>query len=235
VLVKDQEREGGEEGMIIADVHEPERLRALADEVKELPVDYIIVGSERKYIVERKEVMDLWNSIKDGRLWRQMKYMEEAREEGYIPILLIEGSLGKLLKFARGMTPKKFMGIQLAFSSFGVTVVQLSPRFVPLFLKFLDAKSGKKRRYYRPNIPKPIERTLFEERVDMLRAVKGIGEKTAEELLEAFGNIVNVVNADEKKLRQILKSKTDHFLKVLGRLDGEEQVAISEVKKDEVV
>jgi len=211
--------------MIIADVHEPEWLRALADEVKPLPVDYVIVGSERKYMVERKEVMDLWNSIKDGRLWRQLKYMEEARDaEGYIPILLIEGSLGKLLKFARGMTPKKFMGIQLAFSSFGVSVVQLSPNFVPMFLKFLNEKSGKKRRFPRPSIPKPIERTIEEERIDMLRAVKGIGEKTAEELLSHFGDIVGVVNAEEFELRKVLKSKTDHFLEVLGRLKVVEEV-----------
>ena len=52
--------------MIIADVHEPERLRALAHEVREIPVDYIVVGSERKYMVERKEVMLHWKKSHKG-------------------------------------------------------------------------------------------------------------------------------------------------------------------------
>jgi len=202
--------------MIIADVHEPEKFKSIADEVREIPVDYIVIGSERKYMVERKEVMDLWNSVKDGRLWKQLRYLEDAREEGYIPILLVEGSLGKLFVFSKSMTPKKFMGLQLAFSSFGVTVIQLSPKFTKMFLKFLDEKSGKKRKYDRPNIPKPIERTLTEERIDVLRAIRGIGSKTAEELLNRFGSIRGVVNAPFEDLRALLGSRTDHFLEVIS-------------------
>jgi ERCC4-type nuclease len=202
---------------MIADVHEPDRLRALADEVRPLPVDYIVVGAERKYMVERKEVMDLWKSVQDGRFWRQMAYMEEAREsEGYIPILLIEGSLFKLFKFAKGMGPRNFMGMQVAFSSFGVTVVQLPSRMVADFLIFLNEKADSKRTFARPNIPKPIERTLDEERIDVLRAIRGIGEKTAIELLQAFGSVKGVIEAEHPALRAILGKKADHFVEVVG-------------------
>jgi ERCC4-type nuclease len=201
--------------VIIVDVHEPRHLRALADEVREMPVDYVIIGSERKYMVERKEVMDLWKSVQDGRLWRQLKYMEDARSEGYVPILLVEGSLGKLFRFAETMTPRKFMGLQLAFSSFGVSVVQLSPRMVKPFIRFLNEKADKKRSFERPNIPKPIERTLDEERIDVLRAIRGIGEKTAIELLETFGSIREVVNANDGDLRDVLGKKADHFIEVV--------------------
>jgi ERCC4-type nuclease len=223
--------------LIIADVHEPDRLKALADEVRPLPVDYIIVGSERKYMVERKEVMDLWKSVQDGRFWRQMAYMEEAREsEGYIPILLIEGSLFKLFKFAKGMKPRNFMGIQLAFSSFGVTVVQLPSRMVADFLIFLNEKADRKRTFARPSIPKPIERTLDEERIDVLRAIRGIGEKTAIELLQTFGSVKGVIDAEYPVLRAILSKKADHFMEVVrGRFGGESglSVGISEGDKED--
>jgi ERCC4-type nuclease len=202
--------------MIIVDVHEPDDLKALADEVRELPVDYIVVGSERKYIIERKEVMDLWSSVKDGRLWRQLLYLEKAKEEeNYIPILLVEGYLTKLLKFATSMTPIKLMGLQLAFSSFGVSVVQVKEGWSKLFLKFLNKKAGQKRRYSRPNIPKPVERSIVEERIDMLRAVSGVGDKTAEALLGKFGRIIDIVNAGDAELREVLKSKADHFIEVV--------------------
>jgi ERCC4-type nuclease len=209
------------EELIIVDVHEPGHLRALADEVRELPVDFVIVGSERKYMVERKEVMDLWKSVQDGRLWRQLRYMEDARGEGYVPILLIEGSLGKLFRFAETMTPKKFMGLQLAFSSFGVSVVQLSPRMVKPFIRFLNEKADKRRRFERPNIPKPIERSLDEERVDVLRAVRGIGEKTADELLRRFTTVAGVVNASEGDLQKVLGKKASHLIEVVrGAYNG---------------
>jgi ERCC4-type nuclease len=201
--------------MIIVDVHEPMHLRQLADEVKEIPVDFIVVGSERKYMVERKEVMDLWKSVQDGRLWRQLDYMDRARSEGYTPILLIEGSLGKLFKFAESMTLKKFMGIQLAFSSFCVGVVQLSPKMVKPFIKFLNEKADKKRRFERPNIPKPVERSLDEERVDVLRAIRGIGDKTADDLLKRFGSVAGVVNAPDGDLYDVLGRKAEHFIEVV--------------------
>lgn len=221
--------------MIIADVHEPDRLKALADEVRPLPVDYIIIGSERKYMVERKEVMDLWKSVQDGRLWRQLVYMEEARDsEGYIPILLVEGSLLKLFKFAKGMRPRNFMGIQVAFSSFGVTVVQLPSRMVPDFLVFLNEKADKKRTFARPSIPKPIERTLDEERIDVLRAVRGIGEKTALELLQAFGSVKGVIDADYPALRAILGKRADHFVEVVrGRFGSGSSLSVGDSEGSE--
>jgi ERCC4-type nuclease len=215
--------------LIIADVHEPDRLKAVADEVRPLPVDYIIVGSERKYMVERKEVMDLWKSVQDGRFWKQMVYMEEARDsEGYMPILLIEGSLFKLFKFAKGMRPRNFMGIQVAFSSFGVTVVQLPSRMVADFLIFLNEKADKKKTFARPNIPKPIERTLDEERIDVLRAIRGIGEKTAIELLTAFGSVYGVITANRPSLEAVLGKKAKHFIQVVRGQFGSQEVVVQD-------
>lgn len=202
--------------MIIVDVHEPEKVKALADEVRELPIDVIIEGSERKYAVERKTILDFWNSVKDGRLWKQMKYLEDMRNEGYVSFLVIIGSWSKVFKFAKTMTPIKMIGMQVALSSFGVSVVQLpNHEWFLIFLNYLKNKSGQKRSYSRVNIPKPITRTLWEEQVDVLRAIDGIGEKTAEKLLQKFGSVKSVVNASREELFEVLKSKTEHFLEVV--------------------
>lgn len=204
--------------MILVDVHEPERIKKLADEVRELGVDVMIVGSHRKYAIERKTDLDLWNSTVDGRLWRQLVYLEKCREDGYIPLLLVEGNLMRLLKVVKGMTPIKFIGMQVALSSFGVTVVQVPKReYTEIFILYLEQKAGRPRSYERPNIPKPEDRTLEEERIDILRAIKGIGTKTAEALLAEFGTPLGAFIAEEEELRKILKSKTDHFLRVIGR------------------
>lgn len=204
--------------MILVDVHEPEWVKRLAHEVREIHVDILVVGSERKYAVERKTATDFWDSVIDGRLWRQLTYMERLRDDGYIPILLIEGNMFKLLRLVKGMTPIKFIGMQVGLSSFGVTVVQVpNKEFTAIFIQYLDKKSGQKRSYDRPNIPKPADRTLEEERIDILRAISGIGTKTAEVLLAEFGTPLGAFIAEEEELRKILKSKTDHFLRVIGR------------------
>jgi ERCC4-type nuclease len=84
------------------------------------------------------------------------------------------------------------------------------------FLIFLNEKADKKRTFARPNIPKPVERTIDEERVDVLRAIRGIGEKTAIELLQAFGSVKGVIEAEYPALRAILGKKADHFVEVVG-------------------
>jgi ERCC4-type nuclease len=192
-------------------------VKDLADEVRELPIDLIVEGSERKYAVERKTVLEFWSSVKDGRLWKQLHVLEEMRNDGYIPLLVVVGSWAKLFKVAEKMTPINFIGMQVGLGSFGVTVVNLPKQeWFLLLVKYLEAKAGQKKTFSRPNIPKPVTRTLLEEKVDVLRAIDGIGEKTAMKLLERFGSIKNVMNAESQDLEEILKSRLSHFLEVIG-------------------
>ena len=101
---------------------------------------------------------------------------------------------------------------------------------------FLNEKADRKRTFARPNIPKPIERTLDEERIDVLRAIRGIGEKTAIDLLQAFGSVKGVIDAEYPALRAILGKKADHFMEVVrGRFSGESSlsVGVSEGEKED--
>jgi len=176
----------------------------------------VIDGEVRKYAIERKEINDLWQSVKDGRLWNQLSILSEMREQGYIPLLVIVGRPWKLFKFHK-MSLTTWFAIQTSIAGFGVGLVILDKReWFSKFLKYLGKRAGEKKRYSRPTIPKK-GRTIEEERMDMLAAVEGIGYKTAEKMLSEIGEPIKVFNADAEDLRKILGKRTDHFLEVLGR------------------
>lgn len=213
----------GEKAILIIDTREPTSIKGIGDEIMELPADAVIIGEHRKYVVERKTIDDLYNSVKDGRLWRQLRNMEAMRDEaGFIPLLVIIGDFGKLLKIGR-ITLPMMLGIQVAFSSFGVTVIHLKKKEHYIFLlQFLRSKAGKPRRYSRPTIPKPITRTADEERMDVLCAIRGIGEKTADELLRKFGSLKELFSAPEKAGEILGGKKLEHFLEIIeGKYGGD--------------
>lgn len=218
-LVEIDKKLCNKKGILIVDSREPATIKGLADEIMELPSDALIIGEYRKYVIERKTIDDLYNSVKDGRLWRQLRSMEALKEEhGYIPLLVIIGDYGKLLKLGR-LTLPMMLGIQVAFSSFGVAVVYLKKKeHYEFLLQFLRSKAGKPRRYSRPTIPKPITRTLDEERLDVLCAIRGIGEKTASEILEKFKTLRKVFSELDQLKELLGEKKFEHFKEVV---DGE--------------
>lgn len=201
---------------VIVDVREPAYVKALADRVETLPIDILIVGEHRRYAIERKTVSDYWSSVTDGRLWRQMRELERLRdEEGYIPLVLVVGRWESLIKRA-GLSLPQFVGMQLALSTFGVTPIWVSNRESSLFaLRYLKSKAGRPRSHPRVTIPKPVERTIDEEVMDVLCAVRGIGERTAEKLLGTGKSLKELFSADREFLVGILgESKAGHFYEV---------------------
>ncbi|MEM0350993.1 MAG: ERCC4 domain-containing protein [Archaeoglobaceae archaeon] len=70
--------------MIIADMHEPEILKRVADKVEDLAFDYWILGKRCHYVLERKTFTDLINSligkneckVKD-RIFEQLERLKE--------------------------------------------------------------------------------------------------------------------------------------------------------------
>jgi ERCC4-type nuclease len=203
--------------LIIADIHEPEKYKKIASETENLEVvDFLVVGEFGKFAVERKTVDDLINSRNDGRLWKQLEALAKFREEGYVSILAVVGNWGKLFKMKR-ITLNEFFGLQTAVAKYNVFLFNFyNERFFLAYMRYLNDRVGRPSKKTTLNVPKPRERTIEEERRDMLAMINGVGVKTAEELLEEFKTIRGVVNAEREKLERILKSKTDHFLEVIG-------------------
>jgi ERCC4-type nuclease len=81
--------------------------------------DFLIQGIEKNLVIERKTLSDFLGSMKDGRLWEQLKALSNA--EGYAPFLIIEGTyifdpaLKKPIAF--GTYLKKYSSIELSFYS----------------------------------------------------------------------------------------------------------------------
>lgn len=202
---------------VIVDVHEPVYVKELATKVEKIPVDILIVGEYRKYAIERKTTSDYWHSVTDGRIWRQMRELERLRDdENYVPLVLIVGRWEKLMKIA-GITLPQYIGMQLALSTFGVTPIWVTNKEASVkAIRYLAAKAGQKPSNARVTIPKPLTRTLEEERIDVLCAIRGIGAKTAESLLRTGKTLREIFSADKDFLSGILgESKANHFLEVV--------------------
>ena len=202
---------------VIVDAREPEYIRELATRVEVLPVDILIIGEHRKYCIERKTVSDYWNSVVDGRLWRQLREMERLREEeNYIPLVLIVGRWDRIMKMF-GITLPQYIGMQVALSTFGVTPVWVTNTSSCVSaIKYLIAKAGQKPSHLRISIPKPASRSLEEERLDVLCAIRGIGPKTAEEMMKRGGTLRKIFNMELAELEEIIgQKKARHFYQVV--------------------
>jgi len=211
------------------------KLEELADEVEDLGADYIISGTERGYVIERKSISDLLSSVfhseskSSGRLFDQVKRIKEladelTKKEGikYTPILIIEGNLKAHNNMARKRGGKPvnlavYRSILVGVMELGVHVMETRdfPDTVD-FLQLLDKRAGKPKKISGLNVKKGL-RSLEEEAIHMLYAVSRIGAKKAKELLDKYGSVKNIVNLDESTLKKELGPKTgEHFYKVVN-------------------
>lgn len=203
-----------------------------ATEIKDIGCDYIIIGNERAYFIERKQLVDLVNSIYSpetkagGRLWEQLKRVREIsrefeRSSGILSyaMLIAEGNVYARYKarWAK-VTPNQWMAIQTAVGELGVIMVRTgSINETTLALRMLMKRAGKPlKKVDGLNIKKSL-RNIEEEAVHMLYAVSGVGEKKAWALFERFGSVKAVVNATKSELMNVLGKKVgEHFYDVVN-------------------
>ena len=210
---------------IIVDVKEPKEWKRLADKEDNIQVDYLIVGKNKKYAVERKTISDLFQSVKKGYFWFQLTRLRELASQGFIPIVLIVGSLwnyvtkrkykGKM-KFSRYMS---YIGILRGIVNYGCYPVHMpNAEMGKGFLRALNKSAGEDVKYERPQLIQKSNRTLEDEAIDILMAISGVGDKSARELLKEFGCVLNVMKADKKELRKVLKpSVAEHLYDIVRR------------------
>jgi ERCC4-type nuclease len=187
-----------------------------------LSFDYLLAYEDKRVGVERKESSDFVQSIIDGRLWEQLYVMSTLCPLSYLVIIgnvslaLIERGfprsayLGALASVTLKKSPEGFMG------HVSVIVLDTSYDFKE-FLRLLCRKLTEEdvRLPVRP-ARKADLRAL---QVQTLSTLPGVGEKRARVLLEVFGNIYNVVNADPRALARVLGEK--RATKVYRFLRGE--------------
>lgn len=197
--------------MIIVDNREkrsivPGKLEQFGVMIKfaDLPVgDYLISDT---LCVERKEMNDYIASLTSGHLHTQLYELSTNFEVSY---LIVEGIISEALmyrKIKREVYLSSLAGASLKKSLEGkrgiVQIINLETAFdTALFLKSLDERVGGNE----PRIPKisRVKKGIKDQLVFIVSSLPGIGEIRAKKLLEHFGDLKNLVNADLEEIASI--------------------------------
>jgi DNA excision repair protein ERCC-4 len=181
--------------------------------------DYLFDGD---LLVERKTIPDFCQSIKDGRIFRQVKNLANTK----VPACLILEGKNRLFK-ETDFSPQSIQGILLSISlAFRLPILKTKnpQETVQVMLqsyKQLTKDKLEELRFY-PKFPgyKKSTYPLLSQRIQILESFPGIGTDRAERLLMKFGNLHKVFIAEEEELLKVpgLGKKTvDRFRELLQK------------------
>lgn len=177
-------------------------------EIKNLFIrDYIAGG----VVIERKTISDFLNSMKNQRLKEQVRKLLETEKR----LLIIEGSLNEL----NSLDKKKLYGCVLllllhknmkfvftenAWNTYQVLLILIKKKI------FSNEKALKKSI---PKTPKPLDDLKY----NVISNIYNIGPVNTKKLIEKFGSIKNIINANETDLKEILGSRSKQFLEIIEK------------------
>ena len=152
--------------------------------------DYII--NETTYI-ERKTVPDFLESLKDGRLFDQVARLRRAEKRA---VLLIEGP--RLPGSNRVRNALCTISVQWYMPILRSVGIKGTAWFLAKIHSNAEIDTNPVHEYdYRP------KRIFSSHQERMLTQLKDIGPETARRLLDHFGNIANIINAEEDELKKV--------------------------------
>lgn len=201
------------------------RLSGCSVKVVNLPdCDYLV--SDRCGI-ERKEVKDFAQSLKDGRLFEQARRLSEGYER---PLLILQGYLPLISKFTRISANALWGALSSLALDFGIAVIptpnaDATARLIERLAYHEQAKEKRPIQVRRAK-RKP---TLLEEQLYLLCGLPNIGRSLAEELLRRFRTPLRVL--EEFAEAEIHVSKTGKTRRLLGSLKEVRGVGPSIVEK----
>lgn len=186
--------------VIIADYREKEiieNLKSLGANVNEMNLkvgDFVCSGDG--VVIERKTHSDFVSSITDGRMFEQLQHLKENYEK---PIIIVEG----------------FSDREINENALKATIASLITKFNVSFINTKNSLDTAKMVYWLAKKEqedvhkvlgfkqgkKPKETKLLQEYV--LSSIPGISKVLATRLLEKFGSIEQVVNAQEMELSKV--------------------------------
>ena len=166
-------------------------------DVKRIPVgDYVV---DRKIVIERKSLRDFVLSIMQGRLFRQAM---DLKKSGMHPVLILEGTTKNIASF--GLKRESIQGAIIAVSVImGVPLLRSKDNIETAKLIVMTAKQvnrsdsrGIPRGGNRPKDRKGMQ--LF-----ILQSLPHIGPVKAAQLIDRFGSIEAVMEANSEELASI--------------------------------
>lgn len=160
--------------------------------------DYVVSNN---MVIERKDVDDFYDTITGDRsLFDQVRNMTNSYEKS---VLLIEGDHRNL--YSKNIHPNAIRGVlATAVSDFDTTIIEsVDEEDTSGILKYLakkeqDDETTKVNQHGNKDTGSLTSRQEY-----IVSSVEGIGPKTAEELLDEFGDIISIVNAETDDLQDV--------------------------------
>ncbi len=152
-----------------------------------------------RILVERKTVQDFMNTLVERDLFGQIKAMAGAVPR---PVLIIEGE--EDLYEVRNIHPNAVRGMLAAITvDMGVTLMRTRDADdTAEMLYILAQREGSERGEHKVH-PKKSYRSVREEQEYALAAFPSIGMRSARLLLEHFGSLKAIIDAEEKELASV--------------------------------
>jgi ERCC4-type nuclease len=217
---------------LIVDSREPQRVLTLLNK-KSIPYrldtlnygDYIILGKP-SVVIERKNIFDLFNSLDDNRIWKQLRGLEKYI--GYKKVLLIEGSVWQVIsnkgkgKLNKGGIAARYIGryystLAIITKQWDVQIVHVdTPSDSVHYISKLIEKVNSDEVAPYPILVSKNDRDINEEVRDIIGAIDGIGVKKREILLDKVKTIEDLVKLNEADLIKMVGDKLGkHIYEVL--------------------
>jgi Fanconi anemia group M protein len=166
--------------------------------------DYLI----NNIAIERKTYSDFISSMINKRLFTQLDNIKKYPKH----FLIIEGKTelsNNLKKASQGM-------ILSIITSLNIPIIFTENQEETADYLILLAKQQEKQNKEQPLRYTPSNLTEKEQKQFILEGFSGIGPVTAKKLLKQFGSIRNIINAEEKELKEVLGIKYEKFKQLRG-------------------
>ena len=168
-----------------------------------------------RILVERKTVQDFMNTLIERDLFGQLRAMADAAAR---PILVIEGEDD--LYAVRNIHPNAIRGTLAAITvDMGIALMRTRDADDTAEMLYVLAQREGSERGERKMHPKKSYRSVREEQEYALAAFPNVGLKSARLLLEHFGSLKAIIDADPEELASVrgIGEKTAHGISDLAR------------------
>lgn len=202
----------GGQRTIVVDTAEPdeiyEEIKAELPETECKPLnigDYLIFGTDKTVVFERKTIGDLIRSARHKHLWMQLKLLSDfVKNENGIAVLIIEGDVDRIPDHMLSPTVRQELaGIISAIALDWRIPMIPSPhkRWTTRYLILVNERLGREKRPREYAIRHGSRVSEENEPLYIVQGFPGCGGVRSKALLRRFGSVSAIVGAELEDLR----------------------------------